>query len=307
MERAVYGQLARSARRINVSNSKRGNSFLEKILIPIVIAVLSGTVLLYLEYRTELFGGPKETPLFTPQATLLTSPSIQSNILAPTTTPTLMTQITAPSKLYNWIPFHVISSSCTTWTSSTHNNFNTSLIDGVFTVDGIKQEGTFWAEEGGFEVEESFNNIESITVEMTGSWTGDGSGWRAGVKLADVQNSVYLAGVYDAPRNLSFLTITTHTGRYEYPLDIGGCGDEIIIADKFTPGELHTYTITYFERVVGANSIGSITASVDGGKPFELDLPWKLTNPGVIIFASSRGKGDSVHAVIRDLVITHTP
>lgn len=231
----------------------------------------------------------------------LTQPSI------PSVQPTPIAQTTTASKLYDWIPFHVVSSSCTAWTSSIHNNFTTSIVDGVFTIDGIKQEGTYWAETAGFELDDSFDTIESITIEMTGTWTGTGSGWRAGVKLADAQHSVFLAGVYDAPRNLRFLTVTTHTGRHEYPLDIGGCGDEIRIADKFTPGELHTYLITYSERVTGANTIASITSSVDDGKPFQLDLPWKLTNPSIILFASARGKGDSVHAIITDLKITHTP
>jgi len=309
-----------------VSNGRSSNSLLDRLLMPIAVAVVAGTMLLYLEYRTDLFAESTERPSPTPDITLYAGASITpgttvtttaqmpatqapSTAVIPPSTPIPPTpsQAIAGSRVYDWIPFHVVSSSCTVWESSTHNNFTMSSTDGVFTVAGVKQEGTYWAETAGFEMEESFSAGESITIEVTGSWTGTGSGWRAGVKLADVQNSVFLAGVYDAPRDLSFLTVTTHAGRHEYPLDIGGCGDETIISGEFDPGDLHTYAMTYSERVAGASTIASITSSVDRSEPFRLDLPWRLTNPSIILFASARDIGDSVRAVITDVAITGTP
>jgi hypothetical protein len=290
-----------------MSKDRPNDLLVEKLLMPLIVAIIAGVILLYLEHRTNLFEKTRET-----------SPTISVTNFLPTNTPLSATapimQVpptpthqTVDSKLYDWIPFHVISSSCTEWASLIQDNFTTSLMEGVFTIGGTKQEGIYWAEEAGYKLEDNFKTSKLITIEMTGSWMGTGSGWRAGVKLSDMQNSVFLAGVYDAPKNSNFLTVATHIGRHEYPLDIGGCGEEIVIAENFNSKELHSYKLTYTERSNGTNIIANISSSVDGDMPYQSDLPWKLTNPSIILFASARDIGDSVNAVIKDVVITNTP
>jgi Tol biopolymer transport system component len=197
-----------------------------------------------------------------------------------------------------WIPFHNISSSCTNWTPLTSTNFTISLTNGTFSVDGTKLQGTYWAEAAGFETSEQFDNNRPIILKMTGSVTGTGSGWATELRLADNQHAVAVASVHDVPSGRRFVNIRPVTGRYVYPLDIGGCGTGTVIAENIDLAQPHIYKMTYSERSTGSGVIASVTASVDDGTPVTVDLPWRLNSPNALLVATARAVGDSVHATM---------
>jgi Tol biopolymer transport system component len=201
-----------------------------------------------------------------------------------------------------WIPFHNISSSCTNWTPLTSINFTTSLTNGIFSIDGTKMQGIYWAEAAGFETPQQITTSKPIVLEMTGILTGTGSGWSMNLALADDQNSVYLGAAYDGPSGRRVVLIQPHVGRYIYPIDIGGCGTETTIANSVELERSHTYRMTYSERVEGAGIIASAAASVDDGTPVTVDLPWRLNSPNALLVASARAIGDSVHASMTEVV-----
>src|SRR3990170_3883106 len=202
----------------------------------------------------------------------------------------------------NWIPFHNVSTDCNAWNPLTGNNFTTSLINGVFTIDGTKAEGIYWAEAAGFETTDQFDSTNSITLEMTGSLIGTGSGWAMELRLADNQHALAVASVFDEPTGSSFVDIRPVTGRYVYPLDIGGCGIGTVIAENVDLAQPHSYRMTYSERSGDLGIIASVIASLDNNTPISFDLPWRLNNPNIILLATSRDIGDTVHATVTRLV-----
>jgi hypothetical protein len=205
----------------------------------------------------------------------------------------------------SWTPIHIVSTSCSTWTSLTSGNFTTSSANGVFTIDGTKAQGTSWAEIAGYETSVQFDASKPINLEMVGTLSGMGTGWTMGIGLADAVHAVRMGPGYDGPTGRHAVGMEAHTGRYMYPIDIGGCGTEITIATNVALEQPHAYRIMYSERVEGSNTIASVTSTFDNGEPVTIDLPWRLIHPNAYFFASPRAIGDTVNALVTRLSVTN--